>query len=116
MYRLLDPAGFFRALSGHSFGGESMTLAITVRDDFSPEAAGEVVVRFDQGLSHVDPSAAPEARLSIDVAHLSSLVMGATDLRTLLRYGLAEIDDPGYSGRVHRLFLSEARPVCLTPF
>jgi predicted acetyltransferase len=116
MYRLLDTAAFFRALPGHSFGGASMTLAIAVRDDFLPEAAGEVVVRFDQGLPHVDPGAAPEVRLRIDVAHLSSLVMGATDFRTLQRYGLAEIDDPGYSGRVHRLFLSEARPVCVTPF
>ncbi len=42
--------------------------------------------------------------------------MGAAGLRTLLGYGLAEIDNPEYSARVHRLFLSEVRPVCLTPF
>lgn len=116
MYRLLDTGAFFRAVSGHSFGGETLTLAIAVRDDFLPENDGEVIVRFDQGRPHVDPSAAPEARLRIGVAHLSSLVMGATDVRTLQRYGLAEIEDHGYSGRVHRLFLSEVRPVCLTPF
>lgn len=116
MYRLLDPAGFFRAVAGHSFGDQSLTLGIGVRDSFLPEAGGELVVRFDRGHPQIDPGATPEARVTLAVQHLSSLVMGATDFRTLQRYGLAEIDDPGYSGRVHRLFLSEVRPVCLTPF
>lgn len=116
MYRLLDTAAFFRAVADHSFGDQSLTLAIRVRDSFLPEGDGEVVVRFEQGRPRVDPGAAPAARITLAVNHLSSLVMGAADFRTLLAYGLAEIDDPGYSGRVHRLFLSEVRPACLTPF
>lgn len=116
MYRLLDTAAFFRAVAGHSFGDQSLTLGIRVRDGFLPEGDGEVVVRFDRGRPHVDQGAAPEARIALSVAHLSALVMGSADLRTLLGYGLAEIDNPEYSARVHRLFLSEVRPVCLTPF
>lgn len=116
MYRLLDTAGLFRALAGHCFGPESLTLAIVVRDSFLPEHAGEVVVRFEAGLPALAPGARPDARISLAVAELSSLLMGAADFRALAAYGLAEIDDPGYSGRVHRLFLSEARPMCLTAF
>lgn len=116
MYRLLDTAGFFRAVAGHSFGGESLTLAFDVRDSFLPENQGEVVVRFEAGRPSVDPAARPDARISIGVEYLSPLVMGSAELRSLLAYGLAEIDEPGYSGRVHRLFLSEARPMCLTAF
>lgn len=116
MYRLLDPAAFFRAVAGHSFGDQSLTLGLRVHDSFLPEGDGELVVRFDRGLPHVDPAAAPEVRVTISVAHLSALVMGSADFRTLLAYGLAEIDNPEYSAPVHRLFLSEVRPVCLTPF
>ncbi|HMQ34109.1 MAG TPA: sterol carrier protein domain-containing protein, partial [Chloroflexaceae bacterium] len=116
MYRLLDTAAFFRAVAGHSFGDQSLTLGIAVRDDFLPENEGTCVIRFESGRPHVDQGPTPDARIGLGVAHLSSLVMGATDFRTLLRYGLAEIDDPEYSARVHRLFLSEVRPVCLTPF
>jgi hypothetical protein len=40
--------------------------------------------------------------------------MGSAELRTLLCYRLAEIDEPGYSGTVQRLLHSKARPFCLT--
>ena len=116
MYRLLDTAGFFRAVAGHRFGGESITLAISVRDSFLPENAGELVVRFESGRPTLDSSAQPDARISLSVEDLSALVMGSADFAALQRYGLAEIDEPGYSGTVQRLFLSEARPVCLTAF
>jgi predicted acetyltransferase len=116
MYRLIDAPGFFRALAGHRFGGESLVLAIDLRDSFLPEQAGELVVRFADGRPTLDPTARPDARIGLSVEDLSALVMGSVDFRTLQRYGLAEIDDPGYSGTVQRLFLSEARPICLTAF
>jgi predicted acetyltransferase len=116
MYRLLDTAGFFRALGGHSFGGQSLTLGIDVHDSFLPENDGQLVVHFAGGRPKLDHEAPPEAWISLSVEELSSLVMGAADFRSLLAYGLAEIDNPSYSGRVHRLFQSEARPMCLTAF
>lgn len=116
MYRLIDTAGFFRAVANHRFGGASLTLAIELHDSFLPENQGTTVVRFEAGRPTVTPDARPDVRLTIAVEQLSSLVMGATDLRALLAYGLAEIDDPDYSGEVQRLFLSEARPSCLSVF
>jgi predicted acetyltransferase len=116
MYRLLDTAGFFRALSGHSFGGQSLTLGLDVHDSFLPENDGQLVVHFAGGRPKLDHDAPPEAWVSLSVEDLSSLVMGAADFRALMAYGLAEIDNPSYSGRVHRLFQSEARPMCLTAF
>lgn len=116
MYRLLDTAALIRALAGHRFGPESVTLRFIVRDSFLPENAGALTVRFEQGRPALAPEAAPAAQIALDVASLSALLMGSADVRSLLGYGLAEIDDPNYSGVVHRLFLSEARPVCLTAF
>lgn len=116
MYRLLDTAGFFAAMGGHSFGGESLTLGIDVRDSFLPENDGQLVVHFAGGRPKLDHNAPPEVWIGLNVEHLSSLVMGAADFRALLAYGLAEIDNPSYSDRVHRLFQSAARPMCLTAF
>lgn len=118
MYRVIDLAGFFQAVAGHPFGGGygSLTLAINLADSFLPEAAGSVTVRFQDGRPTVDPAAAPDARISLSVEQLSPLLMGSATFYGLLRYGLAEIDNPYYSEEVHRLFLSAARPVCVTPF
>jgi predicted acetyltransferase len=116
MYRLLDTAGFFRAMGGHSFGGQSLTLGIDVHDSFLPENDGQLVVHFAGGRPKLDHEAEPEVWISLSVEHLSSLVIGSADFRALLAYRLAEIDNPSYSGRVHRLFQSEARPICLTAF
>lgn len=116
MYRLLDAGGLFRALAGHQFGRESLTLGIALRDSFLPEQGGALTVRFAQGRPELAPEAAPAAQITLDVASLSSLLMGAADFRSLVSYGLAEIDDPNYIGAIHRLFLSEASPVCLTAF
>lgn len=116
MYRLLDTAGFFHAAAAHRFGSESLSLGISVRDSFLPENAGDLVVRFEKGRPSLAPGETPQTRIALDISELSALLIGAADFRTLLGYGLAEIDDPNYSGVVHRLFLSEARPVCLTAF
>jgi hypothetical protein len=49
------------------------------------------------------------------VADFSSLVMGAVGLGKLVEYGLAEVSDADYLGRLERLF-SGPKPVCLTQF
>lgn len=116
MYRVTDTAGLFQALAGHSFGGQNLTLALRLRDSFLPENDGETVIRFTDGRPALAPGAQPDVTLSIAVDLFSALVMGSADFYSLYRYGLAEIDDPTYSGTVYRLFLSEVAPMCLTAF
>jgi predicted acetyltransferase len=116
MYRVIDTPGMFAALAGHDFGGQSLTLALELRDSFLPENAGETLLRFRDGRAEPAPGARPDVRLRVSVEHFSSMIMGATGFEALRRYGLAEIDDPNYSGRVRRLFDSPAQPVCLTAF
>jgi predicted acetyltransferase len=116
MYRIIDLASFFQAVAEHNFGDQSLTLQIRCADSFLPENDGALTVRFGEGRPNLAPEARPDARISLPVAQLSSLLMGAADFHSLQGYGLAEIDDPTYSDRVHRLFLSSVRPVCLTAF
>lgn len=116
MYRVIDLPGLLAALAGHNFGGQSVTLAIDLRDSFLPEHAGPVTVQFRDGRPHLAPDAQPDVRLAIAVEQLSPLIMGAVDFRALQGYGLAEISDPAYSGVLQRLFLSDQKPICLTEF
>jgi predicted acetyltransferase len=116
MYRVIDTPGLFTALAGHDFGGQSMTLALELRDSFLPENNGETLLRFRDGRAELATGTRPDLRLRLSVEHFSSLIMGATSFDKLWRYGLAEIDDPNYSGRVRRLFDSPAQPICLTAF
>ncbi|MEI7770970.1 MAG: sterol carrier protein domain-containing protein, partial [Chloroflexales bacterium] len=116
MYRVIDTPGLFAALAGHDFGGQSLTLALELRDSFLPENDGETLLRFRDGRAEPAPGARPDVRLRVSVEHFSSLIMGVTGLDALRRYGLAEIDDPNYSGKVRRLFDSPAAPVCLSAF
>lgn len=116
MYRVIDLPGLFTALAEHSFGGQSVTLAIDLRDSFLPEHAGSVIVQFHDGRPRLAPDARPDTRLAIAVEQLSPLIMGAVDFRTLQGYGLADLSDPAYGGVVQRLFLSDPKPICLTEF
>ena len=42
--------------------------------------------------------------------------MGAVNFKSLYRYGLAGISDPGYVHVVDRVFAVEDKPVCTTAF
>ncbi|NTW02850.1 MAG: GNAT family N-acetyltransferase [Oscillochloris sp.] len=116
MYRAIDIACLFTTLESHNFGDQSLILAIELRDSFLPENEGETVVHFRHGRAKLAPDAQPDVRLKISVEYFSSLIIGSTGFEPLQRYGLAEIDDPNYSGRVRRLFDSPVAPVCLTAF
>jgi hypothetical protein len=113
---VIDTPGLFAALADHDFGGQSLTLGLELRDSFLPENDGETLLRFRDGRAEPTSDAQPDVRLRVSVEHFSAMIMGATGFDALRRYGLAEIDDPNYSGKVRRLFDSPAQPICLTAF
>lgn len=116
MYRLTDLQGFFRKVSGQSFGGQSCCLKIAVHDDFLPENNVAVTVRFQNGFPSLAPQEQADVELEIAVAELSSLLMGAVDFNSLRRYGLATLSDESYGDIVQKLFLTAEPPLCSTRF
>jgi len=127
MYRILDTRAYFAALRGHRFGyggvgAPDCTLKLTIADDFLPENAGGVIVRFADGLPQVvdTPDAASDAphdvELRLSVADFSSLAMGCVSLRSLHAYGLATLSDAGWLDRLTQLFAVERGPICMTDF
>jgi len=116
MYRVIDTPGLFRRLKDHDFGGQTCKLKITVRDSFYPEHNGSYSIRFKNGKAAVMKSGKPDVEITLDVAEYSSLVMGSVPFKKLHTYGLADISDKSYLDVVNRLFLPEAKPICMTDF
>ena len=117
MYRILDLRRFFELLAEHDFGGETLTLRLNVRDTFAPEANGPLVVRFERGRAQVVATeVTPDVTVDMDIAELSSLLMGCAPFAALYQLGLARISDPGRVQQVERIFHAPRKPVCLTPF
>jgi predicted acetyltransferase len=131
MYRVLDVPGCFAALGdaradapadapagAPPFGDQTLTVTITTRDTFLPENAGSVAVRFEHGYPRVlagrtEPA---DAAITLDVADLSSLLMGCVTLRSLHDYGLATVSDLSTLDALTRLFQVERKPICMTQF
>lgn len=116
MYRVVDLRHVFEALHAVNFGGQSLTLRITVTDDFLPENEGSVTVRFNRGHPAVEQAATPDFGVTMDIAEFSSLLVGAADFRSLYRYGLADISETARVEQVNRLFATDEKPICMTHF
>jgi predicted acetyltransferase len=116
MYRIVDVKACFRALSDRDFGGQTMTLKLVVGDSFYPRNEGPVVLRFDDGrLTVMEDDAPYDVTAFVDIADLSSLLMGAVDFKSLYSYGLADVSDGDYVPKLDKAFVV-GRPVCLSAF
>ncbi|MFP4343433.1 MAG: enhanced intracellular survival protein Eis [Anaerolineales bacterium] len=116
MYRIIDVPGIFDDLRDHDFNGQSCRLKLTVSDSFLPGNAGSTLLHFEAGRVTLPGSGEHEVELALNVAELSSLLMGVVDLRSLHTYGLAELSEAAYLETLNRLFAVEQKPVCLTAF
>ena len=123
MYKVLNVPGLFRQLAArqHDFNGQSVRLRLRVDDPFFDESAGITLLHFDQGQVQVMPDDGSldgeyDVAVGLSIGHLSSLVLGVVDLRSLVRYGQATISRPSLLPAVNRLFATDAKPICMTGF
>ncbi len=117
MYRVIDTPAAFRALADHDFGGQTLRLAITVRDSFLPANDGTVTVHFHEGHAEIAPDdGETDVAIALDVADFASLLLGVVPFESVYRHGLATLSDPDRLDSVTRLFLAAEPPICLTGF
>ena len=116
MYRVIDAPRIFDLLHERDFGDQTCTLRLTVLDSFLPENSGSTMLRFQEGRVQRIEEEAYDVEIRLDVAEFSSLLVGCVDFFSLVRYGLADISDPGYLEAVNRIFAVERKPVCTTSF
>ena len=116
MYRVVDVPGVFGLLADHDFGGQTVKLKLTMRDTLLPENAGSTIVHVENGRARVVESGEFDVEVKIDIAEFSALLVGSADFIGLQRLGLAEISDERYLRTVHRVFLTDCKPVTTTAF
>lgn len=120
MYRVVDLRALVALLADAHFGAGDCRVRLAVRDSFVPANDGPLAVEFHDGrirLAEGDAEAGnADVQLALDVAELSSLLMGAVDLERLVDYGLATLSDHRYLDTLTRIFATLRRPVCLTAF
>ncbi|HFQ94176.1 MAG TPA: GNAT family N-acetyltransferase [Anaerolineae bacterium] len=116
MYRLIDLPRYFTLLREHNFGGQTVRLKVTLADSFYQVNGGSWLIDFADGRARLLESGDCDVEIRLDVAEFSSLIVGATDFRRLMIYGLAAISDRHYIDTVHRLFYTEKKPLCMSSF
>ncbi len=117
MYRVLDVPGILRKLEGRNFGGQTLTLLLSVEDSFPPENAGSALLRWEDGrLGGIRGPGEPDVEVRLNVADFSSLLAGTIRFASLYRYSLAGISDPAYVPALDRLFAVARPPMCTTSF
>lgn len=116
MYRAIDTAEIFKILGDHSFGGQSCRLKLSIGDTFFEENAGSTVIHFESGRPRLGAAQDYDVEVRLDVSDFSSLLMGAIDFSSLYAYGLADISDPQYVDTLQKLFSTDQKPLCTTPF
>jgi hypothetical protein len=116
MYRVIDTPGIFGLLAERDFGGQTCRLKLTLEDSFLPQHAGDYYLRFEGGRLSVGNGGETDVQLGIDVADFSSLLVGAVNLRSLHRYGLARVSQPDYVDVLDKIFAVRDKPVCMTAF
>lgn len=117
MYRVIHVAGAFESLKRRDFNRISCGVKFRVKDSFLKANHGSVVVRFSSGKARVqDKKASYDVEVALDVADLSSLLMGAVTMNSLYNYGLVKLSDPKYLKTLNQLFYTKDKPACFTWF
>ena len=117
MYRVCDLEAFIKEISGCKFAELNMKLRINVADTFVPENNRPFMLEFVNGqCSMAANDTTPDAELSMDIAELSSFIMGCVNLKHLVKYGKAKLSGDNYLDVLSRAFSLDEKPICLTHF
>ncbi|MGP4072642.1 GNAT family N-acetyltransferase [Piscibacillus sp. B03] len=116
MYRIINVKKFFQQLGKHNFNGVTTSITFNVRDSFYPKNEGPVTITFNNGNPIVTQGANAKMTIDLDIADLTSLVLGVIDFRKLYLYGLTKISDEAYVEEVTNLFATAEGPICTTGF
>ena len=109
MYRITDLKGIIDTVE-HNFGGKTLKLQLDIADDiFGDKSYG---IEFNNGkASNVDIGSC-DVKVSMNIADFSSMFMGTIDFKSLLSYGLAEIDNDKYIDDIECIFRTDRPPMC----
>ncbi len=116
MYRIINPIKFFNSFKGKVFNvSKPITVSFEISDIFMNNSKYRFTIAFDKN-GHKIIKENADLKISMDIAEFSSMIVGAVDLKTLYKYGLAEIKNSGKIDEINNIFRTADKPLCLTDF
>ncbi len=125
MYRVVSLEKLVESTSHRVFCGPDVDLTINLTDSFRPANSGRYCISFRSGRATLSArgcerhetttTAVALAEISLDVAELSSLWMGAVGFRTLYQLGLVQADGVSVD-LLNDLFAVKQKPQCIAHF
>jgi predicted acetyltransferase len=112
MYRISDIDMFFK--HHNHFNKVSCSFKLNVIDSFLAKEPISHVVNLVEG--KLSNKGEPEFLVELDIANLSSLMMGSIDVNRLYQYGLLKIDNINYLETFAQIFENSKQPICMTAF
>jgi predicted acetyltransferase len=117
MVRILDVRRVMETVEVPDWLAEHLPLRIMLTDPMIFDQAGKWILSDAGGMLAAKKCMDnEEADGALDISDLASLVMGAVDMNSLLRYGKAQEVRPARMGVLGRLLHYAAAPVCLSRF
>jgi predicted acetyltransferase len=116
MYRIINMDQFIESLSEYNFNNETLKLGIDIMDSFREENNRKFVIEFSEGKAVVSLEMQSDVEIKIDIADLSSLLMGAIQFQKLYEFGQVEVSNENRVTQINKLFSSMQKPLCITGF
>jgi len=116
MYRIINVRGFFEELTTHNFNGQTLTFKLTVNDSLLAENNQQIVIEAIDGNIKISNSTNYDVEMVIDIAELSSLIIGVVTVQELLMLSKVKISDGQYVQSLHHFFFVPDKPTCITAF
>lgn len=115
MYKVFSFEQSFRQFEYRRYGEEHLAIAFEVLDEQEEDVLESFTVGF-QGAKGMLAAQTPDVHVRLKGSDFSSLFMGSVRFHSLVDFGLAQIDDPGYIQSIDRLFYLAQRPQCNSDF
>jgi len=116
MYRIINVKGFFQELKAHPVNNSDLTVKLTVSDSLLAENNQSFMLKVVDGYLELPESDSYDVEMLIDIAELSSLMMGVVTMQELFMLGKVKISDNEYLLALHKLFYVYEKPTCVTAF
>lgn len=116
MYRIINVKGFFDELITRNFNGVTLTFKLNVMDSLLAKNNQQLIVEAVNGTIKMKESDSYDVEVTIDVAELSSLIMGVVTVQELFMLSRILISDIQYLQALQQFFYVFEKPTCISAF
>ncbi|WP_180954134.1 GNAT family N-acetyltransferase [Bacillus sp. M6-12] len=116
MYRIINAEKFFSQMEGFDFNSQTATFKLTIEDSFMLKGQQTFTVKLVNGQLRLSDSETADFEAELNVADLSSLLIGAADVQKLYNYGKLKISSKDHAHTLHKIFINHEKPICMSAF